>query len=215
MKDIFKRHLVFWADKSIRLNLLLSGALFSLSLFLTHWAQTYVDTYSGSPIPDLLLDHVPVMNVNLIFFQGAFLFVVLLVLVLLYEPKYIPFTIGSSALFFTVRSLFTILTHLAAPGAAMYQYVDYDHHIRQVVFTLSSGNDLFFSGHAGFPFLLALVFWNFPKARYFFLICSVVGSVVVILGHLHYSIDVFSAFFISFGIFEIAKRVFKKEFAFI
>jgi membrane-associated phospholipid phosphatase len=39
-----------------------------------------------------------------------------------------------------------------------------------------------------------------------------IGSVAVIVGHLHYSIDVFSAYFIAFGIFEIAKKIFKKEY---
>jgi membrane-associated phospholipid phosphatase len=39
-----------------------------------------------------------------------------------------------------------------------------------------------------------------------------VGSVAEIFGHLHYSIDVFSAFFIAYGVFEIAKKIFKKEY---
>jgi hypothetical protein len=215
MKNIFKKHFLFWTDRSIRLNIILSVALLSFSIFLTDVAQKYVDTYSGNVIPDLLLDNLPVLNVDYIFFHGAFIFLIILVLLLLSEPKYIPFTLEGSALFFTVRSFFMIMTHLSAPGSATYQYVDYEHHIRQVAFTLTSGNDLFFSGHAGYPFLLALIFWQFPKLRYFFLVSSVIGSVAVILGHLHYSIDVFSAFFISFGIFEIAKRVFKKEFALI
>jgi len=34
---------------------------------------------------------------------------------------------------------------------------------------------------------------------------------VVLLGHLHYTIDVFSAFFITYGIVEIAKWLWPKE----
>ena len=73
-------------------------------------------------------------------------------------------------------------------------------------------NDLFFSGHVGLPFLVALIFWRYTYLRYYFLLFALIASVTVLLGHLHYSIDVFSAFFITYGIFEIAKRFFKKEY---
>jgi membrane-associated phospholipid phosphatase len=73
------------------------------------------------------------------------------------------------------------------------------------------GDDLFFSGHAGLPFLLALIFWDDVLLRTIFLGFSVLFSIVVLLGHLHYSIDVASAFFITFTIFVIAKKFFKKD----
>ena len=38
---------------------------------------------------------------------------------------------------------------------------------------------------------------------------------VVLLGHFHYSIDVFAAFFIAYGIADLAKKFFAKEYAFI
>ncbi len=192
----------------------MSLVLLAVSIFLFYIAQSYTNIYaSGSVTPDIILDNIPVFNVSFFFFQGAAIFLVLLVLIVIYEPKYIPFTIEGSAIFFLTRSLFMIMTHLAAPGSATYQYVDYEHHIKQVWFTLQSGNDLFFSGHTGYPFFLALIFWNIPILRYFFIACSVGGATVVLLGHLHYSIDVFSAYFITFGIFEICRRIFKKEFA--
>ncbi len=39
-----------------------------------------------------------------------------------------------------------------------------------------------------------------------FLDFSIVFAVVVLLGHLHYSIDVASAYFITFSIFSLAKE---------
>ena len=74
-----------------------------------------------------------------------------------------------------------------------------------------NGNDLFFSGHTGLPFLLALIFWENKKLRFLFLGFSVLFAVVVLLGHLHYSIDVFAAYFITYTIFHICKFLFKKD----
>lgn len=194
------------------MHLGISLVLFLLSLLFTYMATTFTKTYTGYVVPDILLDNLPVLEVGFIFFQGAALFVLIVCGIGVYQPKYIPFALESTALFFFVRSLFMVMTHLTAPNVEYYNYIHSEHHIKEILFTISSGNDLFFSGHAGYPFLYALIFWHMPKLRYFFLICSAIGASAVILGHLHYSIDVFSAFFITFGVFEISKKFFAKEY---
>jgi len=216
MKNLYNKHLLFWTDKTLWWRIITSLILLTISIFLSFWAQSYTNTYAiGSVTPDIILDNIPTFDVTFFFFQGAAIFMGILAMVLVYEPKYLPFTIEGTALFFVTRSFFMIMTHLASPGSATYQYVYNDHHIKEVRFTLQSGNDLFFSGHTGYPFFLALIFWNIPILRYFFFGCSMFGAVIVLLGHLHYSIDVFSAFFIAYGVFEIARRIFKKEFSLI
>ena len=76
---------------------------------------------------------------------------------------------------------------------------------------LLSGNDLFFSGHTGLPFLLALIFWDVPLVRWISIGVSVIFGTAVLLGHLHYSIDVFSAFFITYSVFRMAQYFFAKD----
>lgn len=61
--------------------------------------------------------------------------------------------------------------------------------------------------------LMMLVFWVDRRLRYFFLAVTAVTSVAVLVGHLHYSIDVFSAYFITYGVFVLSKRFFKREYA--
>ncbi len=213
MENLLKKHVIFWTDRKIIFHLIVSLVLFALSLLFTYVATYMTRSYVGYVVPDILLDNLPVFNVSIIFFQAAFLFVLILVGILLYEPAFIPFTLESTALFFLVRSIFMVMTHLTAPNVEYYNYVEHEHHTKEVLFTISSGNDLFFSGHAGYPFLLAFIFWRIKKLRLFFLICSILGGTTVILGHLHYSIDVFSAFFIAFGVHEISKKWFKHEYA--
>ncbi len=70
-------------------------------------------------------------------------------------------------------------------------------------------NDLFFSGHTAVPFLGFLLFKN-RKVKYTFLGASIIMAITVLLMHVHYSIDVFSAFFITYGTFKIGEWLFKK-----
>ena len=215
MEGFLNRHNIFWKDKATRFHILLSVILLALSLCTIYFAIDYTSDYSGYVVPDILLDNIPVVNVGFIFFQGAFIFLLAVLAIIIWLPKYIAFTLESSALFFFFRSIFMVMTHLSSPNVEYYKYIEHEHHASNVIFSVSSGNDLFFSGHAGFPFLLALVFWHSRTLRLLFLLCSLIGSVAVIFGHLHYTIDVFSAYFITFGVFEISKSLFKKEYAFL
>ena len=76
---------------------------------------------------------------------------------------------------------------------------------------MNFSGDLFFSGHTGLPFLMALIFWSSPRIRCFFLALSVFFAVTVLLGHLHYSIDVASAYLITYSIFCIARQTFPND----
>ena len=214
VKNIYAQYKVLLGRRDFIASLISSFLLLGLSIWISLCAGAYVSNYSGHIVPDLILDHIPVVDVGFIFFQGAFIFVLILSAILLCIPRAIPFAILTTGLFFIIRSIFMVMTHLSAPLITYYNYIDYEHHAKEIVFTLSSGNDLFFSGHAGFPFLLGLIFWKYKHIRYFFIAASIISSVAVLFGHLHYSIDVFSAFFITYGVFQISKHIFRKEFLF-
>jgi cell division protein FtsW (lipid II flippase) len=94
-------------------------------------------------------------------------------------------------------------THLKAPIDAIAIELPW------ITSHLGFQNDLFFSGHTAVPFLGFLLFKD-SNIRYFFLISSIVLGATVLFMHIHYSIDVFSAFFITFGTFKLGEHVFKK-----
>ena len=66
--------------------------------------------------------------------------------------------------------------------------------------------DLFFSGHTATLFLLFLVIDKKPYKQIFLFLTMLVG-VCVILQHVHYFIDVFSAPFFTYGCYILVKRV--------
>lgn len=103
-----------------------------------------------------------------------------------------------------VRSIFMCFTHLSTPSDASTFTVPY------LVSFFTFQNDLFFSGHTAVAFLGFLLFRQNKKLKYFFLITSISMGIIVLLMHVHYSIDVFSAFFIAYGTFRVGEWFFKK-----
>ena len=122
------------------------------------------------------------------------------------EPRRMPFVIKVSAFFIIVRSIFISLTHLGPfPTHLVIDPTSFMN-----FFTL--GPDLFFSGHTGFPFLMAIIFWENIYTRIFLITSSILFGTVVLMAHLHYSIDVFAAFFIADSIFHISETIFNKDY---
>jgi hypothetical protein len=196
-----------WSRKTILASSLWGGLLLALSLYINFLAGTYATIHASNAVSDLILDHIPTFDVDGIFIYGIILFFIFVGILVLLRPRRAPFVMKSFSAFILIRSFFVILTHL---GPSLQQSpMDVNSYI---VNTITFNGDLFFSGHTGLPFLMALVFWNNKKLRTTFLALSVFFGVVVLMGHLHYSIDVFSAFFITYGIFHISTRLFAKDY---
>jgi membrane-associated phospholipid phosphatase len=113
------------------------------------------------------------------------------------DPKGMPFILNCLSVFVLIRSVFVSLTHLGPFATRVVS--DFGPTITKAFF----GADFFFSGHTGAPFLMSLIFWDNKTLRYIFLSWSVFFAVIVLLGHLHYSIDVLSAFFITYTIYRL------------
>ncbi|MFA5948230.1 MAG: phosphatase PAP2-related protein [Candidatus Gracilibacteria bacterium] len=180
--------------------------LLLLSFVVNFYAGTYATRKESNFVTDIILSNTPVFYFDGTFIYGTIIFVIFVVLVCVLNPKIIPFTLKSLALFILVRSMFISLTHIG-PFPTQLQ-IDDSSILRHFTF----GGDLFFSAHTGLPFLMALIFWNNIIFRIIFICISVFFGVVVLLAHLHYSIDVFAAFFITYTIFHIARNWFKKDY---
>lgn len=208
MKNILSRHKYHWNQKKFRSSALLGVLFFALSLIISHQASTYADIRASNYVTDILLDNLPTFDVDGILNYGVMAFSIFVICVLVVEPKKIPFALKSLALFVVIRSVFITLTHLGPlPGQTPVNPND-------LLSRLILGNDYFFSGHTGMPFLIALIFWKDKLIRNISIACSLIFAVSVILGHLHYSIDVFAAFFITYGIFHISQNFFPKDYEF-
>lgn len=206
MDNLLRRHKPYWQDKKFIVSLGVGVLFLILGIIATFLAIVYATDHSSYPVTDIILSNTPVFDVDGIFIYGPIIFWVLISsYILIFEPKKIPFTLKSIALFLIIRSIFISLTHIGP----------FPTHIQinssGILSMFTSGTDLFFSGHTGMPFLMALLLWDNKYLRIFSITASILFGVVVLLAHLHYSIDVFSAFFITYAIYRISEKLFKKD----
>lgn len=114
--NIWQKHKIFWIH--CNLNSLIKGIpLFIFALAIQKYANHYVGSISKTHVDDLILNHLPVFDVNNFVIQGPLVLTLITLILLIIKPQYIIFFSKTFALFIVVRSFFISLTHLgASPG---------------------------------------------------------------------------------------------------
>lgn len=210
MRSLITEHRGFWNQQKKR-SLYLGVLLLTLSLIVQIGAGRYSSRTSASAnfAGDLFLDNLPVVDLDFIIVAGALIFWIASWILLGLRPRYLLFGIKAIALFIVFRAFFISLTHIGIyPRQILIDTDDIGYGLYKL-FTFQ-GN-FFFSGHTGFPFLMALIFWREKIWRRIFLISTVFFGATMLLAHVHYSIDVFASPFIIYGIFKITEKLFPRD----
>jgi len=147
MNYIIGKHKLCWRDKSFLFSALLAFLLLASSLIINYAAGNYAVEKASNGVTDIILDNIPIMDVDGIFIYGAILFGLFVIILLIKEPKQIPFIIKSVALFVFVRAIFISLTHI---GPILQQAPPISNIILR---NLMFGVDYFFSGIPACRFL--------------------------------------------------------------
>lgn len=200
---------ILFFDKRYLISSALGLVFLGASLVANYFAGLYATRLASNAVTDFFLNLLPVFDTDWFFIYGAILMLIGILLLVARRPEYFPFVAKTVALFILTRALFMAVTHLGIIPEGI--QLPADNPIRWITF----GGDLFFSGHVGMPFLMALIFWRDKIVRYVFILTSVIFGVVVLLGHFHYSIDVFAAYFITYGVADMAKLFFAKDWLFV
>jgi hypothetical protein len=208
LRALVRRYTEAFSTHRFLSSSLLSIIYFAISVVISFYAINYANHVASNYVTDIVLSNIPAFDVDWLFAWGTILLIVFITLLVLAQPKRIPFTLNSMATFYIIRSAFTSLTHLG-PFPTLPPNGDWGTLLSHFLF----GSDYFFSAHVGVCFLMALLFWQDEVLRYLFIAWSAYMAVVVLLGHYHYSIDVASAYFITYTIYVLCVKFFPKSLA--
>lgn len=203
MKNIFKEQdLQLWKDSYFILDLLKALSLAAFALIVNYYAVRYATAHAGPSVPDFLLDHVSAINTHYIDYRFASYAEYAILFFAIIRTRSLVFFLKTMSILILVRAFFVNLTNLGIPAGTT-----------PTTSFFTQGGDLFFSGHTALPFMATLIFWDIVPARYVLLALTLFMGTEVLWGHQHYSIDVFAAPFITYGVFVFCKRIFKGDYA--
>jgi len=187
----FKRQLVWTV-------IVLLAALTALSHFLE-----FVEDRSGVTPVDPFLQRISPIDLTWLTFGVIYLGLVVGIATLVRQPRVLLVAIQSYVVMVGVRITMMYVMPLDAPGGLI-PLKD------PLVQLFGSGRtptkDLFFSGHTSTLFLLCLSVQS-RKLKALFLLCTVCVGVAVILQHVHYTVDVLVAPFVSYGALRFVQRL--------
>jgi len=201
--NIFQKFKAVWqielSNKGFKIRffitlILLGFVLISLARFLT-----VNEHRPGFIFNDPLLNLFPAVDVTWLTFGLIYLGLIIAVGLLAFYPRQLIIALQSYTLIAALRLITIFLLPLDAPPGIIPlndPFVEF----------FGGGNillrDLFFSGHTATMFLFFLTSPS-RKFKTIFLICTVLIAICVLVQHVHYSIDVIIAPFISYTSYRI------------
>ena len=196
-----------WKQSSFRLSFM--AALLSFLIF--PWkASTYfqwIQRREGIILDDFILEHIPSNNVSYPIFTIIYCTVIYLLIRLLPSPKAFlwfawAFNLETAFRFLTIYWV-TLnpplgIVDLHDPLAAIFIYGE----------NMPITKDLFFSGHTA-TMVFACYFLPLKKEKMVAIIFSIILAVLLLIQHVHYTIDIIMAPFFTLLAIGIVKKLFK------
>ncbi len=203
IRELLKKHIDCWKHRSFVVSGVVAGILFLAAVAISNLANQYATLHGTIPVSDLILSNIRVFDVDAVVIYGPLVILAAVLTILALRPTAFPFTLKTLGTFIIIRAGFISLTHLGqfSPQLSLSP--------NEFLNFLGGGSTggLFFSGHTGVPLLLGLIFWDNRRLRYGFIALSIILGAAMLLGHLHYTIDVIGAFFITPTIYRLAQRL--------
>ena len=194
-----------WQERRFRNKTIIALLLVTIILTLLPTFFAFIEKREGMVLQDYLLDAIPAMDVSI----PTFIIIWTVVILVLYRIYQNPRLFLVVAYGFILMCLARILTISLLPLNPPTGIITLQDPIANIAY---GGNgifitkDLFYSGHTGNMFLFFLCLeakWD----KIIALTASFLIGLLVLIQHIHYSIDVFAAFIFTYFIYLGAKKI--------
>lgn len=198
-------------DKKYLMLLVFGGVFCVFGQYAIIASAAYRDKLMSGAVTagDLILDAIPALNLMPLYVYGPFvILLVLMIYLFVWKPYLFPYVLFTFGLIGLARAFSIQLTHLGPPHDII---ISTDPELMENGFQyLFFKSDLFFSGHVANAFMAFLIVGRWSYLKWAFLFATFVMAFTVLAMHIHYSIDVFAAFFITYGVYRMARRMFRE-----
>jgi membrane-associated phospholipid phosphatase len=194
-----------WQLKRFRYKTIIALLLVAIILIMLPTFFAFIEKRDGMVLQDYVLDAIPAMDVSIPTFTIIWS-VVLLVFYRIYQNPRLFLLVAYSFILMCVLRMLTISLLPLNPPPGLIVLKDPIANIAYGGNGIFITKDLFYSGHTGNMFLFFLCLqhkWD----KIIALTASFLVGILVMVQHIHYSIDVIAAFLFTFFIYLGAKKL--------
>lgn len=194
-----------WTSTLFRSKVIGAAIVFiSIVLYLPHFFS-HIETRPGMVLNDWLLANIPAVDCSITIFIFLWSASLLIIIRSIQQPAIFLRAIYLLIVITLVRMGTISLFPLDPPPGLI--------HLRDPLTSLSYGGsqvfitkDLFFSGHTANLFMICLCLQK-KRDRQFALFAAIAVGILLLVQHVHYSIDVLVAIIFTYCLVEVAKRI--------
>ncbi len=194
-----------WQLRSFRNKTFVALTLVAIILFTLPTFFAFIEKREGMVLQDFVLDAIPAMNVSVPTFVIIWS-MVLLVFYRIYQNPRLFLVIAYGFILMCLCRVLTISILPLNPPPGLIMLKDPIANIAYGGNGIFITKDLFYSGHTGNMFLFFLCLqakWD----KIFALTAALLVGILVLVQHIHYTIDVLAAFVFTYFIYLAAKKV--------
>jgi hypothetical protein len=197
----------FWKNKKFRLLFIIAITGLTTCAVVARSLFTYIQERNGKVLADVVLEALPAYDLSLWIFSLLYIFILLGIGYLLVQPYQL--LLWLQVFFWVTVFRFTSLLLIPLnPPRGLIDLSDpfLDHFFyRGTVIT----KDLFFSGHTCIAFVFVLVIRH-AIIRTAFIIVSVLIGVMLLIQHIHYTVDVLAAPIFTWLAYKFSQVILKR-----
>ncbi|MFV5685975.1 phosphatase PAP2-related protein [Flavobacterium sp. GB2R13] len=193
------------ALNSNRYRKLLYGGIGSIIVILNvfPWFFQKIEARNGTVLNDWLLQQIPAHNVSLAIFICIWTSALFFTARAIQNPQILITFLVAYVLLCLSRIISITLVPLDAPVGLITLIDPLSNAFYGVSFITK---DLFFSGHLSTVFLMGLCLVNKREKNIVFMATSII-AILLLIQHIHYTIDLLAAPFITFFLWRLAKKI--------
>jgi hypothetical protein len=195
-----------WSQPLFRKKIAVAFALNIPVLIFFPFFFQFVEKRNGTHLHDILLDHIAAADVSVSIFLIIWSTAFFILIRAIYQPE-IFITFLFAFFFLSISRVVTILLIPLAPPPNLIPLVD------PLSNTFYGGHfitkDLFYSGHVATQFLMFLCLKK-PFDKWLTAFSTIIVAILVLIQHVHYSVDVLAAPAFAFVCYKIGASIAKK-----